>query len=99
MNELKIFENEAFGAVRVIECEGQPWFVEKDVCEALDLGNVGQAVNSLESDEKSYVEANIINNDVQGGRSPSYHENHRTRPDLLHQSVYDAQSGVARQLG
>ena len=70
MNELKIFENEAFGAVRVIECEGQPWFVAKDVCEALDLGNVGQAVNSLDEDEKSYVEANIINNDVQGGRSP-----------------------------
>lgn len=35
MNELKIFQNKAFGAVRVVEHNGEPWFVAKDVCEAL----------------------------------------------------------------
>lgn len=35
MNELKIFQNKAFGAVRVVEDNGEPWFVAKDVCEAL----------------------------------------------------------------
>lgn len=35
MNELKIFENAAFGAVRVVEVNGEPWFVAKDVLRAL----------------------------------------------------------------
>ena len=34
-NELKIFENEAFGKVRVIEKNNEPWFVGKDVAEVL----------------------------------------------------------------
>ena len=34
-NELKIFENEAFGKVRVIEINNEPWFVGKDVAEIL----------------------------------------------------------------
>ena len=33
MNELKIFENAAFGAVRVVDVNGEPWFVARDVCE------------------------------------------------------------------
>ena len=35
MNELQIFENTEFGEVRVVEHEGQPWFVAKDVLKAL----------------------------------------------------------------
>lgn len=35
MNELKIFENETFGAVRVVDVNGEPWFVAKDVLRAL----------------------------------------------------------------
>ena len=32
---LKIFEKPEFGCVRVVEKDGEPWFVAKDVCEAL----------------------------------------------------------------
>lgn len=35
MNELKIFEKAEFGAVRVVEREGEPWFVARDVCDIL----------------------------------------------------------------
>ena len=35
MNELKIFENTQFGQIRVIERDGEPWFVGKDVAEIL----------------------------------------------------------------
>lgn len=35
MSDIKIFENENFGAIRVIEKDGEPWFVGKDVAEAL----------------------------------------------------------------
>lgn len=35
MNELKIFNNDEFGQIRAIEQDGEPWFVGKDVAEAL----------------------------------------------------------------
>lgn len=44
MNELKIFENPAFGKVRVVERGGEPWFVGKDVCEALRYSNSRKAL-------------------------------------------------------
>jgi len=38
--------------IRVIEKEGQPWFVARDVCEVLEIQNISQAVESLDEDEK-----------------------------------------------
>lgn len=38
-NELKIFENEAFGKVRIIEKNNEPWFVGKDVADILGYKN------------------------------------------------------------
>lgn len=35
MNNLKIFEKAEFGAVRVVERDGEPWFVARDVAKAL----------------------------------------------------------------
>ena len=64
MNMLKVFEKAEFGRVRVVECEGEPWFVAKDVCSCLELGNVGQALSYLDDDEKSSIDPNIITADV-----------------------------------
>lgn len=44
MNELTIFENEEFGKVRVVEIDNEPWFVGKDVAEALGYMNTRQAI-------------------------------------------------------
>ena len=44
MNELKIFENPAFGKVRVVEQGGEPWFVGKDVAEILGYSNPQKAI-------------------------------------------------------
>ena len=38
--------------VRVANKDGEPWFVAKDVCEALGLGNVSRAADKLDRDEK-----------------------------------------------
>ena len=38
-NKLMIFENEAFGKVRTLNLNGEPWFVAADVCRELKLGN------------------------------------------------------------
>jgi len=39
--------------VRVVEIDGQPWFVAADVCKALDLKNPTVAIKSLDEDERS----------------------------------------------
>lgn len=44
-NELKIFENEAFGKVRVIEKNNEPWFVGKDVAGILGYSDLNKAVS------------------------------------------------------
>lgn len=48
--------------VRVIERNGEPWFVGKDVCNVLDIGNNRQAMTYLDDDEKG-----VIINDTLGG--------------------------------
>ncbi len=52
MNELKTFENERFGNVRVTMIDNEPWFVAADVCKALELGNPSMTVDRLDDDEK-----------------------------------------------
>ena len=39
MNNLQIFKNEEFGEVRAIEINNEPWFVGRDVAEALGYGD------------------------------------------------------------
>ena len=53
MNELKLFENEEFGKVRVLEIENEPWFVAKDVCDILELSNPSVALKNLDEDERT----------------------------------------------
>lgn len=70
MNEMmKTFENPAFGTVRVVLVENDPWFVARDVCDCLGLGNVSRAVDGLDDDEIMADKANITNSNVgMGGR-------------------------------
>nr|DAO07457.1 MAG TPA: repressor domain protein [Caudoviricetes sp.] len=53
MNELQIFKNNTFGNVRVLEQNGEPWFVAKDVCECLDIKNTTDALKRLDDDERA----------------------------------------------
>lgn len=51
MNELKIFENDEFGQVRTVTIDNEPWFVGKDVAEALGYANPKNAVPKHVLDE------------------------------------------------
>lgn len=51
MNELQIF-NFQNAPVRTVIVDGQPWWVAKDVCEILGLGNPRSSLSRLEEDEK-----------------------------------------------
>ena len=44
--------------VRSLLIEGEPWFVAKDVCEILDLGNPSQAISRLDEDERNTIISN-----------------------------------------
>lgn len=51
MNRVQIFENPAFGRVRTTEINGEPWFVGKDVAEALGYNNTRKAISDHVDEE------------------------------------------------
>lgn len=55
MNELQIFNNPEFGVIRTIEMNGEPWFVGKDVAEALGYSNPQKAIRDHVDDEDKGV--------------------------------------------
>lgn len=52
MKELQIFKNPEFGQVRVIEKDGEPWFVAKDIADILEFSDTSAMTRTLEEDEK-----------------------------------------------
>ena len=53
--------------VRVVEVDGEPWWVAKDVCDVLGIANPSDALERLDDDERSRFnlgrqgEANVVN--------------------------------------
>lgn len=66
MNELVKFDFKG-SSVSIVDRDGILWYVAKDVCNALGLTNVTEAVRALDEDEKHQLDTNIINSEV-GGR-------------------------------
>lgn len=53
MNDLQIFKNKEFGNIRIIEKDGEPWFVGKDIAEALGYQNTRKAIGDhVDDDDK-----------------------------------------------
>ncbi|AXZ46006.1 hypothetical protein AM363_03030 (plasmid) [Citrobacter freundii] len=67
MSALAVFSFQENHPVRVVMVDGEPWFVANDICTALNIQNVTQAIARLDDDERSMFnigrqgEANIIN--------------------------------------
>ena len=64
--ELMAFENAQFGTIRAGMNGGEPWFIASDVCAALGLANVTNAVRRLDDDETTLIsikgrEINAVN--------------------------------------
>ena len=56
MNELKVFESPTFGQVRTVEIDNEPWFVGKDVAEALGYSNARDALSRhVDEEDKATV--------------------------------------------
>jgi len=59
MNDIKIFENTQFGQIRVIERDGEPWFVGKDVAGILGYENPTKAIRDHVDDEDKMGVQNV----------------------------------------
>ena len=56
MNNLTVFENPEFGAIRTVELDGEPWLVGKDVATALGYSNTRDALDRhVDPEDKNTV--------------------------------------------
>lgn len=55
MNEIKTFTWQPNITIRTVERDGDPWFVLKDVCEALDIGSPHKVADRLDEDERNQI--------------------------------------------
>ncbi|EAQ35510.1 hypothetical protein NB311A_17079 [Nitrobacter sp. Nb-311A] len=53
---LKVFEYEQQEKFRVIDRDGEPWFVLNEVCKQLGIANVSDAARRLDGDEKDDID-------------------------------------------
>lgn len=61
MKELKIFENEAFGTVRTVEIDDEPWMVAKDVADALGYVNSRDAIaKQVDEEDKGVAKCDTL---------------------------------------
>lgn len=55
MNEMKVFSNPEFGRVRIVEIDGEPWIVGKDVAETLGYSDTFGALKKHVDKEDKLV--------------------------------------------
>lgn len=67
-NEIQRFDFRGASLRTLTDKAGEPWFVAKDVCDILELGNTTNALRALDEDEKTnFTNCNVAQN---GGRAP-----------------------------
>jgi len=69
MNNISTFNNPAFGSVRAVSVNDEPWFVGRDVAEILGYSNPSKAIlNRVDSEDKTFLMMDIA--DSQNGNVP-----------------------------
>lgn len=57
----KTFSNNEFGDIRTVEINGEPWFIGKDVAEALGYSNTRKAlIDHIDSDDKGVTKCDTL---------------------------------------
>ena len=91
MNELQIFNNKEFGNVRAVIVDDLPWFVGKDVCEALGDTNYRRSLLSIDECDKGVSQI-----DTPGGRQNMVVINESGLYSLLFQMQPQKARGVSQ---
>lgn len=64
MNEIQIFKNQAFGEIRTVTIDNEPWFVGKDVATALRYTDINHAIlDHVDGEDR-------VNSKTQGQNAP-----------------------------
>ena len=66
MSDLQTFDSEQFGKVRVVDINGEPWFVGKDIAAALGYQNPQKAVHDHVYPEDQTVNDSFTVNGTRG---------------------------------
>ena len=62
-NNLQIYANDAFGEIRGLMINGEPWFVGKDVAQALGYVNTRKAlIDHVDEEDKKSINLNTVTN-------------------------------------
>ena len=62
-NNLQIYANDAFGEIRGLMINGEPWFVGKDVAQALGYINTRKAlIDHVDEEDKKSINLNTVTN-------------------------------------
>ena len=65
-NQVTIFNNAEFGSVRTVTIDGEPWFVGKDVCEALGYVDIAHTIlDHVDEDDR-------VNSKTRGHNDPEF---------------------------
>lgn len=67
MNEVQIFESEEFGSVRTVTVNGEPYFIGKDVAEALGYGK-GKSLNNAVANHVDEEDKGVTEMMTPGGK-------------------------------
>lgn len=61
MTDIQIFENPKFGSIRVMEIDGEPWFVGKDVAIILGYSNPRKAIiDHVDEEDKGITKCDTL---------------------------------------
>lgn len=60
-NEIKLFKNDQFGEVRVIESNGEPLFCLSDVCKVVNLVNPTEVKRRLDKEDVQLIDLHALN--------------------------------------
>ena len=67
MADIMIFNNPEFGSIRTIEQNGEPWFVGKDVAEALGYSNASKALSDHVDEQDKLNNESLVSLGQRGG--------------------------------
>lgn len=91
MNDIKIFNNNEFGAIRTIVIDNEPYFVGKDVCEAFGDTNYRRSLSNID-----YCDKGVSQFDTPGGKQNMTVINESGLYSLLFQMQPQKAKGVSQ---
>ena len=99
MKELTVFENSAFGSVRTVELDGEPWFVGKDVATALGYSNTKDALaKHVDPEDKRQDDGVAICDPMGREQHPTIIKMWRKTPAFRHGDISRGLSSCIRHL-